>query len=587
MGDRGKVVAVAAYGSKVAGYARPDSDYDIIVVARKFKGRIRYQYVRTPVMASALVVDEGLLEGDAVRASLGEFVSGRLLNVYEPLLNGELLDSAEVGFKKRVLAEEILEIGSQNGEFAQDLRIPLDYFLFDKLHKRALIYPPALYSYIRTYTCPLSGENRAFALEGFARAALSLQATGVLRIEPKVDRGGGATTGAGGHGDDDDDEDDGHGQVASGTRDATTGASPSPRAGGLYIRILGEGLRSRAFARLLSLFNLTKRGVRQYAVHGYAGRVGLNVFKDEALSKVKRMQEKFEPPLELQEPKSLIELDEGFIVPKTEQMVDRLASISGLATYTRREKSLGEIYSTARLVTLRGTTASGSGNGGGVGREKEARFVFKHFADIRAMKWALLNVWSLSRKFSTSPQARMHREYFASIALRARGIATPRIIGAVLDDKVLVKEYVEGERLSDIVQAILVGRSQETLAVERFGEVVGRIHRAGFALGDSKATNVIVKRGGDVFYLTDLEQATEGGDQAWDIAAFIYYQAKLSLKEAGMRKVAEAFLEGYKKANGPENIARAKNPKYIAPFRPVTVPQVLKTVRESLDANST
>jgi tRNA A-37 threonylcarbamoyl transferase component Bud32/predicted nucleotidyltransferase len=578
VGDRGKVVAVAAYGSKVAGYSRPDSDYDIIVVARKFKGRIRYQYVKTPVMASALVVDEGLLEGDAVRASLGEFVSGRLLNVYEPLLNGELLDKAEVGFKKRVLAEEILEIGSQNGEFAQDMLIPLDYFLFDKLHKRALIYPPALYSYIRTYTCPLSAENRAFALEGFARAALSLQATGVLKIEPKVGRDGGGG-GAGVHGDD-----DRHDPGASGTRGATGGSTSPPSASGLYIRILGEGLRGRAFARLLSLFNLTKRGVRQYAVHGYAGRVGLNVFKDEALSKVKRMQEKFEPPPELEEPKKLIELEEGFIVPKTEQMVDRLASLSGLATYTRREKSLGEIYSTARLVTLKGTTSSGRGGGEG---EKDARFVFKHFADIRAMKWALLNVWSLSRKFSTSPQARMHREYFASITLRARGVATPRIIGAVLDDKVLVKEYVEGERLSDIVQAILVGRSQETFAVERFGEAVGRIHRTGFALGDSKATNVIVKSGGDVFYLTDLEQATEGGDQAWDIAAFIYYQAKLSLKEAGMRKVAEAFLEGYKRANGPENISRAKNPKYVAPFRPVTVPQVLKTVRESLDANST
>ena len=39
------------------------------------------------------------------------------------------------------------------------------------------------------------------------------------------------------------------------------------------------------------------------------------------------------------------------------------------------------------------------------------------------------------------------------MALRSKGVATPAIIGAVLDDKVLVKEYVEGERFSDIVQA--------------------------------------------------------------------------------------------------------------------------------------
>ena len=168
--------------------------------------------------------------------------------------------------------------------------------------------------------------------------------------------------------------------------------------------------------------------------------------------------------------------------------------------------------------------------------------VLKHFADIRSVKWALLNVWSLSRKFSTSPQARMHREYSASILLRSRGVATPAIIGAVLDDKVLVKEYIEGERLSDLVQGVLTGRSEETGTVEKFGEAMGAIHKAGFALGDTKATNVIVNGGGKL-YFTDLEQATEGGDQAWDVAAFVYYQAKLSFKEAGMKKVAEAFLE--------------------------------------------
>jgi tRNA A-37 threonylcarbamoyl transferase component Bud32/predicted nucleotidyltransferase len=529
VGDGGRALAVAAYGSKVAGYARPDSDYDLIVVAKKFRGRIRYQYVRSPVTAAALVVEADLLESDAVKASLGEFVSGRLLNVYEPLLNGDIIRKAEVESKKRVLAEEILEIGSQQGEFAQDLLIPLDYFLFDKLHKRALIYPPALYSYIKTYTCPSGQENRAFTLEGFAEAALSLQASGVLRIE-------------------------------------ATGDGGIP-----HIRILGEGLRSRAFARILSLFNLTTRGVRQYAVHGYAGRVGLNVFKDEALSKVKRMQEKVEPPPELEEPKRLIGLEEGFVLPKTEQMIERLAAISGLVAYTRKERSLGEIYTTARLLTLK------AANG------VEARFVFKHFADIRSMKWALLNVWSLSRKFSMSPQARMHREYSACVVLRSRGVATPLIVGAVLDDKILVKEYIEGERFSDIVQEVLTGRSDETGTIERFGEAMGAIHKAGFALGDSKANNVIVR--GDLFF-TDLEQATEGGDQAWDIAAFVYYQAKLSFKEAGIKRVAEAFLVGYRRENGVENIAKAKSPKYVAPFRPLTAPQMLKAVRESIEANS-
>jgi tRNA A-37 threonylcarbamoyl transferase component Bud32 len=254
-------------------------------------------------------------------------------------------------------------------------------------------------------------------------------------------------------------------------------------------------------------------------------------------------------------------------------MVQKLAALSGIEAYTKREKSLGEIYSTAKLLTLKGAAG------------KEARFVLKYFADIRSVKWAILNVWSLSRKFSTSPQARMHREYHASVVLRSRGVATPMIVGAILDEKVLVKEYIEGERLSDVVQGILTGRSEETRTVERFGEAMGAVHKAGFALGDSKATNVIVSGDGGL-YFTDLEQAIEGGDQAWDIAAFVYYQAKLSLKEAGIKRVAEAFLTGYRRANGAENIAKAKSSKYVAPFRPLTTPQMLKAVRESIEANS-
>ena len=252
-------------------------------------------------------------------------------------------------------------------------------------------------------------------------------------------------------------------------------------------------------------------------------------------------------------------------------MVERLATLSGLVAFFFIDKWIWEIYTTARLLTLT------SGNG------KEARFVLKRFADIRSVKWALLNVWSLSRKFSLSPQARMHREYHASMVLRSRGVATPKIIGAVLDDKMLVKEYIEGERLSDIVQGVLTGRSDQTSMVERFGEAMGGIHKAGFALGDPKANNVIVR--GDL-YFTDLEQATEGGDQAWDVAAFVYYQAKLSFKEAGTRRVADAFLRGYRNANGPENIAIAKSPKYIAPFRPLSAPQVLNAVKESIEENS-
>ena len=520
---KGRPTSVAAYGSKVAGYARPDSDYDIIVTAPKFPGRIRYKYVDSPVRASALVVEDDLFMGDALRASLGEFVAGRLLNAHQALLNEEFVREAEVESKRRVIAETLLETSNQYGEFSQDLVIPFDYFLFDKLHKRAMIYPPALYSYVKTYTCALASENRASSLDGFREASKTLVSQGFIEVD--------------------------YGSV----------------------RIVSERLKSKTFAKLLALFNLTSRGVRQYAVHGYAGRVGLNVVKDEALSKVRRMQVKAEPPPELNQPKSLLGLPEGFVVAKTGDAIQKLADDHGFEDYTYKGKSLGEVYSTARIITLKGS--------------EEVDYVFKHFADIRSMKWAFLNIWSLSMKFSMSPQARMHREYSASIKLREAGIRTPRIVGAALDDKVLVREFVEGETLSKIIDDVLKGKSSDVLDVERYGEVLARIHRAGFALGDAKAENVIMRKGEAC--ITDLEQAVEDGDQPWDVAEFLYYTGKLSLKEEGIRAVANAFLDGYEMIGGKGgNITKARTAKYLTPFRALLTPPILKAVRDAFDAHA-
>jgi tRNA A-37 threonylcarbamoyl transferase component Bud32 len=336
------------------------------------------------------------------------------------------------------------------------------------------------------------------------------------------------------------------------------------------VRLVSEKLRSRAFARLLAIFNLTTRGVRQYAVHGYAGRVGLSVVKDEALSKVRRLQQKTEPPVDLLRPKELLMLDEGLVVAKTTDMIQALAGRASFSTYTHQTKTLGEVYSTAKLVTIKG-------NG-------EVSYVFKHFADIRSMKWALLNVWAPGMKFSMSPQARMHREYDAALRIRRSGVMTPRVAAAAIDDRVLAKEFVDGKLLSKFIEETLKGSAPEPLYVRECGVALGRMHGTGFALGDAKAENIVVKDG--ALYFTDLEQAVEGGDQPWDIAEFLYYAGKLSLREDAMRTVANAFLDGYVEANGRENVARAKASKYLAPFRPLIIPQVLKAIRGSLESHS-
>ncbi len=520
--DPSKISGVCAYGSKVAGYSRPDSDYDLLVVSKRFREGVRYRYVDSPVAASALIVDEDMLNQDARSSHLGEFVVGRLLNVYEPIANPELFRSVELEYKKRVLIEALLELSSDYGEFGRHLLVPYEYFLFDKLHRRAAIYPPALYSYVHTYTCPLGEENKAASISGFASAAESLQMKGFLRVGPEG------------------------------------------------VKMFPEKLKADAFTRVQSIFSVTARGVTQYAVHGYAGRVGPSVFSREALSKLRRMRESPSPFAPLEAPRSLLRLEEGSVISDASLLVKELARLLGFKTYSTKEKDIGEPYSTTRVLTFKD-------------HSREKAVVVKNYTDVRSLKWALLGVWaSKANKFSTTPLSRLDREYGMTLRLRGMGVLVPSVLAVAPAERILVKDFVGGPILSNIINALLKGSSDGLDSVAAYGEAMAKIHAGGIALGDAKPSNVVVSERG--LYLTDLEQAFPGGDQSWDIAEFLYYTAKLSNREDAMKKVATVFLESYAETGDRSSLAKARGPKYFGPFRPFLTPGMARMLKELLSA---
>ena len=519
-----KISALAAYGSKVAGYARADSDYDLLIVSKRFRTGVRYKYVDSPIEASALIVDEHMLDQDATSSFLGEFVVGRLLNVYEPIINGELFRGVELEYKKRVLTEALIELASDYGEFATHLLVPYEYFLFDKLHKRAAIYPPALYSYVHTYTCARGEENKALTVEGFARAAESLQPRGFLTASPEG------------------------------------------------VRIVPRRLKADTFSRFESMFAHTARGVTQYAVHGYAGRVGPSVFSREALSKLRRMRESPAPFAPLEEPRSLLRLEQGTVIPDSSLLVKELAKILGFGTFSTKEKDIGEPYSTTRVLTF------ADGN-------HEMSVVVKNYTDVRALKWALLGIWaSTAKKFSASASSRLEREYGITLRLNSIGILVPRVLAVAPGERIMVKEFIKGPTLASVINSYLKGAPEGLRSISAYGDVIAKVHAAGIALGDSKPSNVVVASDG--LYLTDLEQAYPGGDQSWDIAEFLYYTPKLSIREEAMKRVAEAFLDSYSKSGDRSKIAKARGQRYFGPFRPFLTPGMARMLRDMLSGYS-
>ena len=96
-----EIHALLAYGSQVAGYASQSSDYDVIMVLKPFKQRVRYYYLDRTVECSVLVVDPKSFENDCRKSTLGEFVSGRLLNAYYPIHGASYISDHEVAFKRR------------------------------------------------------------------------------------------------------------------------------------------------------------------------------------------------------------------------------------------------------------------------------------------------------------------------------------------------------------------------------------------------------------------------------------------------------------------------------------------------------
>jgi len=168
------------------------------------------------------------------------------------------------------------------------------------------------------------------------------------------------------------------------------------------------------------------------------------------------------------------------------------------------------------------------------------------------------------------------------LRLHSMGTLVPRVLAVAPAERILVKEFVTGPTLASLINSFLKGGSEDLGRVSAYGEIIARLHKAGIALGDSKPSNVVVAEVG--LYLTDLEQAYPGGDQSWDIAEFLYYTAKLSIREDAMKKVAEAFLESYAKSGDRSRIAKARGQRYFGPFSPFLTPGMAKMLRDKLSA---
>jgi tRNA A-37 threonylcarbamoyl transferase component Bud32 len=287
----GDLRALVAYGSRVAGYASPGSDYDLIAVLEGGRDGARYYYVEGSGGRnfSVLAVELRRLVRDAEAGELGEFVAGRLLNPYVAISGGELVERIALSYRRRVVLEELARLAHYYGPFAPEILAPPEYFLFSKLRRRARIYPPARYSYIRTYSGPAGPGNTDFSSSRFRAALEELASEGIVE-----------------------------------------------GMGGMYRALRPPLPRRPPEVETLSL------ALRQYAAHLSSGRVSPRVFAGELVSKATRSRGIGLPRLEpLERPERLLSVPEGIL------SFERLRPLAGDCRWSVRP--LGEFYSTTRV----------------------------------------------------------------------------------------------------------------------------------------------------------------------------------------------------------------------------------------------
>jgi tRNA A-37 threonylcarbamoyl transferase component Bud32/predicted nucleotidyltransferase len=517
------VVAACLYGSRAAGYARPDSDIDLLVVLENYSHLVKYVYLRESAMeVSALIVDRRALERDAKSAFLGEFVAGRLLHVYKPVAGAEFLASVERIYKRRIILEEVQGIVNFANVLSTEIFFPLEYVAFSKIKRRAMLYPSAAYSYYRTYA--EGGRNLEFALGGYSRAL----------------------------------ED-----IAAEDKDLLVRQGDLLQISEKRVLVEKEGGTRLKLSKRLQEFS-------SYLVQTYAGRRIWHLAVKEAESKIRRhTRQQARLPDFMAFPKGAYwKLPEGRLIVESKDWLDDLAGPLGRYSVAKKRR-LGNVNSRTMLYVLE----HGSG---------EYKIAVKELAKTKAVKWAALNLWTAPvKRFRVDPLFRLGSEYKAIRYIRSLGLRTPAIEAVVLNRRILVTRFIEGATLADVIKDCISGSGDAKLLGE-VGAQIAKIHGTGSSLGNVKPKNVIVSCSD--LYFTDVEQFVfQAGDQAWDLAQFVSWGLKGTRNDGMAAAIAKEFLKGYVDVAGPGNVARlAKSRRYIESFYPVLAPTVARAIKKEI-----
>jgi len=527
-----EIVAACLYGSRVYGYANYKGDINVLLVLSGFLLRLKtYQKPLNEVNVFILVVDQSAFEHDVEQGRFGEFFAEKITVPYQPFVNKEYLWEKEVEMKKRIVQELLENMVLEYPELSHELLIKAEYFMYKVMKQRAQLFPPITYSYLNMLSDDVRKRNIESIMKGYIQAFKELAEENKIAFSNE------------------------HIKI-------TQNFIKTIKKRKLRIPTFFKSLQKAALTHLVSFFpkmTVPLASEEEIFLKTHGERV-----------------ETEEPSSQLEEPEKylLMPTPFGLVALSDETTIEDFVrkTVPGGEVLDMDIEKMGGVLNDVYQLRLRKD-------------EEEQRIVVKKFKDWHGFKWFPLALWAVGTKaFAVLGRSRLEREYAINQFLSNKGFLVPKVLYLSPQEGLVFEEFVEGENLVHVIKRIISSNSKQATDValiKEVGKKIAEVHGLGVAFGDCKPENILVTKEGKLYFV-DLEQATRDGNQAWDIAEFLYYSGHyvFPLSSTDMIELmARKFVEGYLEGGGRKEIVRvAGSPRYTKAFSIFTPPHVILAI---------
>lgn len=199
----------------------------------------------------------------------------------------------------------------------------------------------------------------------------------------------------------------------------------------------------------------------------------------------------------------------------------------------------------------------------------------KFSSEVGILKWLPPSIfYKASYPFALIPYERFRRELQFFSHGSGKWYKVPKIYEVDEEEIMLVREFVDGSRLTYDLEVS-----------ESLGKALAEIHSKGYALGDVKPSNFIVRDG---IYVIDAEQAFMSNNTelfGWDlILTLLFVSYRYIVDPGGFKKFTKQFINNYLDGGGRISHVRSifsiKNLSIALLIPPHTLKTLVEVVTE-------